>query len=62
MRRRRGQDEQHPPRLLTYRAEDWPDADCHPECAFWAAVFAYLETHPGAEVVGPDLPWHEGEI
>ena len=47
---------------VAYRAEDWPDAECHPECAFWAAAFAYLETHPDAEIMGPDQPWHEGEI
>lgn len=44
-----------PERLRTYRPEDWPGAECHPECAYWEAVAAWTEQHPDH---GPDAPWH----
>jgi len=46
--------------LTRYRADDWPTG-CHPECAYWAAVAAWREQHPGEELPtlpGPDVPLH----
>lgn len=61
-----------PERLCRYDPADWPDAECHPECAYWAAVGQWQDEHPfdpddeqngdnnGLPVVldGPDAPWH----
>ena len=51
-----------PRRLLTYSAADWPNADCHPECAYWDALRAFMDAHPEADWPldhrGPDQPWH----
>lgn len=62
MRRRQPLEEAGPPaRLLAYDPADWPAPECHPECAFWAAVQAWREAHPDADLAtfgGPDAPWH----
>lgn len=49
---------------MRYNPADWPNPDCHPECAFWAAVDEWREAHPADEdaplelIDGPDVPWH----
>lgn len=63
MRRRRAPvDDAHPRRLLRFRADEWPDAVCHPECAYWSALRAWHEAHPGQtldiERPGPRAPFH----
>lgn len=54
--------EMHPCRLLRFRAKDWADAECHPQCAYWAALRAWHEAHPGEslsiERPGPLVPFH----
>lgn len=52
-----------PARLLHYDPQDWPDPECHPECAYWAAVGAWQELHPEDDLfdgisTGPDEPFH----
>lgn len=51
-----------PRHLVEYRAEDWPNPECHPECAYWAAREAWHAENPDAQVSvvarGPDVPWH----
>lgn len=51
-----------PARLLRFEAREWPDG-CHPECAFWAAVFEWMDAHPDldldVDVDGPDVPFHQ---
>lgn len=52
--------------LLRYDAADWPHPECHPECAYWAAVEKWREENPidlddaGPLVIldGPDAPFH----
>ena len=66
--RRRARDLQEDPaapplRLQRFDRADWPDAECHPECAFWAAIGAWQATFPDGELPvtawqGPDAPWH----
>lgn len=55
-------EDRHPRRLVEYRAEDWPDAPCHPECAYWQAVDEWRQAHPDDDLhrvtPGPDGPWH----
>lgn len=63
MRRRRPVGTSGPGRLVEYRAEDWQGVGCHPECAYWAAVSAWMEAHPEDDLLlepgaGPDAPWH----
>lgn len=53
-----------PAQLLRFDAREWPDG-CHPECAFWAAVFAWLDAHPDGDlevIDGPDVPFHPESI
>ncbi|WP_270888624.1 hypothetical protein [Pedococcus sp. 5OH_020] len=52
-----------PEKLLRYDARDWPEAACHPECAFWEAATEWARQHPDDadyDIVGggPDTPWH----
>lgn len=50
-----------PERLRRFERRDWPDG-CHPECAYWRAVLAWLAEDPDRDidvVDGPDEPWHE---
>lgn len=55
-----------PPELETYRPQDWPEHDCHPECAYLAAVSAWLDERP--DWTWPpdwhliDEPWHPERI
>lgn len=57
---------QYPPHLMRYDAADWPNPECHPECAFWAALERWHEenpddpddTRPLIFVDGPNVPWH----
>lgn len=58
--------------LRRYDPADWPDAECHPECAFWAARGELIEQARAAdpdgwflgeiEGGGPDEPWHPERI
>lgn len=66
MRRRQlTQDEAlRPRRLVEYRAEDWPEPECHPGCAYWAAVSEWQDAHPDESLpvapgTGPDTPCPE---
>ena len=56
-----------PLKLQRYDAADWPNPECHPECAFWAAWEVWHELHPldtddpghfDIVIDGPDVPWH----
>ncbi|MCW2763618.1 MAG: hypothetical protein JWR85_3819 [Marmoricola sp.] len=56
-----------PRHLRQYNPADWPNPECHPECAFWVARKEWSEEHPsdldGAGnlnivIDGPDVPWH----
>lgn len=62
MRRREKVDPDGAPASLTrYREADWVGVGCHPACAFWEAVEAWLEAHPDGDVEvvdGPDVPFH----
>jgi hypothetical protein len=61
-----------PEHLLAYDSADWPNPECHPECAFWAAREAWREAHPPdlsligdpRQLVadGPDVPFHPREM
>lgn len=60
-----------PLELRRYDPADWPNPECHPECAFWAAVEAWDEEHPFDPDDGrplklienaPDGPWHPERI
>lgn len=61
MRRRRRPESAAPRVLVEYRAQDWLETACHPECAYWAAVEAWQAEHPDVDLElasAPDLPWH----
>ncbi len=57
-----------PQHLRLYNPADWPNPECHPECAFWAAREAWSDAHPfdpgdpagtwSVVAEGPDVPWH----
>jgi hypothetical protein len=58
---------EEPKRLRVYDPADWPDPECHPECAFWAAREEWGKEHPfdldgpghlSVVAEGPDVPWH----
>ena len=53
-----------PAKLMHYNPSDWPEAECHPECAYWEAWQRWDEKHPDYDtpletiINGPDTPWH----
>jgi len=55
-----------PLRLTRYDPGDWPDAECHPQCAFWDAVRDWHGTDPDSswsiEGGGPNAPFHPERI
>lgn len=51
-----------PPELLAYDPADWLGVDCHPQCAYWAALDEWTRVHgpdawPDVVADGPDVPW-----
>ncbi len=71
MRRRRppeGAPGTIPRHLRHYDPRDWPNPECHPECAFWEAVEQWDTEHPDPEGTvlelpeGPDVPFHPERI
>ena len=66
MRRRDQRQESNviPLRLRRYLASDWPDPECHPECAWWEAASEWEERYPDSlpDKVGPDTPFHPETI
>lgn len=57
-----------PLRLRRYDPADWIDPECHPECAYWAAVEAWRLENPTdlyatdddrspLILTGPDVPY-----
>lgn len=59
--RRREKPTDTPAEIARYRAADWPTG-CHQECAYWAAVIAWKDTHPDGALdldpAAPNTPFH----
>ncbi len=54
-----------PARLRHYDPADWPDAVCHPACAFWEERRRWRDNNPdiSLEIDNlPEGPWHPERI